>query len=261
MATDDVNQFANLLASELEAAELRWAKAITKVEFEFADKGAFNGSARVHQTAERLNEGLTQYRQYIFDKWTSYIRPRLQSLGASDQAAFVEAALGALDRATTVAVDQFDARPKPGPSMDYMADLIKSSGQRERQSLEAELRLYLSTPVESPAGVSVVTHGANSPVNMGGTLNQQVNINQAMAEFITALAALLEAMSQVQDHRLDDVRDIVIEAKNEAAKPKPNKLKLQSILGGIKTGIEGVAVLEKAWELVEHATKVLGLPI
>lgn len=41
----------------------------------------------------------------------------------------------------------------------------------------------------------------------------------------------------MKDHpQLADVRAIVIEAKDEAAKPAPNKLKLRSILGGIKDG-------------------------
>jgi hypothetical protein len=260
MTDDAIAQFCGLLASELEAAQHRWAKEIMKVEADATAKGAFHSGRRISVTAERLSEGLIQYRQYMFDRWGSYVRPRLASLPPTDQTAFVDVALGAFDKAIARAIAQFEARPRPSPHIDFSGP-IKDTGARERRSLEAELRLYLSTPARANV-TNVSTYGANSPVNVGsGTLNQQINTAEGMGELVVALVALLEAMGQVQDHRLDDVREIVIEAKDEAGKPKPNKLKLGAILGGIKTGIEGVAVLEKAWELVQHISQSLDLPI
>jgi hypothetical protein len=260
---DDVKQFTSILASELEAAQQRWVKAVGQVEAELASKGRFESGVRIVMITECLNDGLVLYRRFIFDKWTAYVRPRLASLASTGQTNFLDAALGEFDRAVTDAVAKFEGRPSsPSHPMSNFSGSIKETGERERRSLKAELRLYMSTPVDPPAGVnvSVTTHGSSSPVNLGsGTLNQQINAAEGMGELATALAALLEAM---KDHpQLSDVHDIVIEAKDEATKPKPNKLKLGVILGGIKTGIEGVAVLEKAWDLVQHAMKALDLSL
>jgi hypothetical protein len=264
-ANDDVSQFTDLLASELHTAQDRWSKAMAQVEAELASKGRFESGARIAKVAECLNDGLILFGRFIFEKWTAYIRPRLASQSAAGQMAFVDAALGQFDRAVADAIARFEARPSTPPHpMANFSGSVKETGARTRRSLEAELRLYLSTPVDAPAStnVTVATHGSNSPVNVGsGTLNQQVNVTQGMAELVTALAGLLEAMRQGQDHQLDDVREIVVEAKDEATKPKPNRLRLRSVLAGIKTGIEGIAVLEKAWELVESAAHALDLTI
>jgi hypothetical protein len=263
MPHDDVTSLAELLASELEAAQLQWSKEIIKVESEMNAKGMLHSGSRMSQTADRLNKGIVLYRKYIFDTWIAYIKPRLPSLSAAERTAFASAAVAALDQATGGAVGQLEGRPGPGlrSSTDFAAP-IKETGQRERRRLESEIRLYVSTPVSTPpASIHVSTHGANSPVNMGsGAIHQQVNTAEGMAELVAALRSLLDAMSQMQERsELNEVREIVVEAKDEAGKPVPNMLRLRSILGGIKTGIEGVAVLEKAWELVQQASKALGL--
>jgi hypothetical protein len=262
MPDDAVSSFAELLASELEAAQLRWAQEITKVESEANANGRFHSGARIHQTAERLSEGIVLYRRCIFHKWTSYVRPRLPSLSVTDRAAFEAAALAALDQAIAGAVGQFEGRPKPGlqSSTDFAAP-IKSIGQRERRGLENEIKLYVSTPTPASAGVSVVTHGSNSPVSVGsGSVHQQINTTEGMGELVVALTSLLDAMRQMQDHvQLNEVREIVVDAKDEAAKPVPNRLKLRSILAGVKVGVEGIATLETAWGAVHRVVQMIGL--
>jgi hypothetical protein len=258
MADDPRTELANLLAAELEAAQLRWAKAVTEFESLCNSKGRFLSGARIIGTAEKLNDGLVQYRQFIFDKWVTYVRPRLPSL--PDQSAFVEVALAAMDKAIAGALGQFDARPKvSGVSTDFSGP-IKEAGARERQSLESELKLYISTPTGTAASmnVNVTTHGPGSPVNVGsGTQTQQINTAEGMGELVLALTTLLDAM---KDHpQLGDVREIVIEAKDEAAKPAPNKLRLRAILGGIKDGLQGTAALLPAWESVHRVMQMLGL--
>jgi hypothetical protein len=263
MSDDPRAQLANLLSAELEAAQRRWAKAVLEFESLCASKGMFQSGARITGTAERLCEGLVGYRQFTFDKWTAYVRPRLPSLPAADQAAFVEVAIAAMDKAIADALGQFDDRPKPQSraAMDFSGP-IKETGARERQSLESELRLYISTPTTPPASmnVNVTTHGPGSPVNVGsGTQTQQINTAKGMGELVAALTTLLEAM---KDHpHLGDVREIVVEAKDEATKPAPNKLKLRSILGGIKDGLQGVAALHPAWESVHRVMQMLGFAV
>ena len=173
-------------------------------------------------------------------------------------------ALAALDQAIVKAIGQFEGRPKPGlQRVEDFAAPIRETGLRERRLLESEINLYVSTPAPASAGLSVVTHGSNSPINAGsGTLNQQVNSAEGMAELVVALGSLLDAMKQVQDPvELNEVREIVVEAKDEAAKPAPNKLRLRSILAGVKVGVEGIATLEAAWEAVHRVMQLLGLVI
>jgi hypothetical protein len=257
-------QLHSLLSTELDAAQLRCAKRVTEVESLAASKGAFNSGARIMMTAECLNEGIVQYRQFILEKWSAYVRPRLSSLPYDEQSAFVDLALEAMDKAIAGALRLFDTRSKPHiQSATPLSEPIIETGARERRSLEVELRLYMSTPTNTSAGmnVNVTTHGPGSPVNVGsGTLNQQIKTAEGMAELVAALGSLLDAMSQMQDRlELNEVREIVVEAKDEAAKPVPNKLKLRSILAGVKDGLQGVAAVQPAWDVVHRMIQMLGL--
>jgi hypothetical protein len=145
-----------------------------------------------------------------------------------------------LDQAITGALDQFQGRQMPGliRATDFSAP-ITTAGARERTLLESELRLYMTTPTNSPASVvNVTTHGHSSPVNVGsGTQNQQINTAEGMGELVLALTALLGAMKD--QPQLTEVREIVIEAIDEALKPAPNRLRLRSILGGIRMACRG----------------------
>ncbi len=260
MTNDPCIQLAALLSTALQAAREQWAKNVMKVENEANARGLFHSSARMVQTAERLDEGLIHYRQFIFDKWTAYVRPRLPSAPPPEQAAFLGVALAAFDAAASAALQVLNSRPKPGTqiSTDFSGP-IRDTAARERRLLETELSLYTSTPTDTPASVfNVTTHGHSSPVNVGsGTQNQQINTAEGMSELVLALTALLDAM---KDHpELREVREIVIEAKDEAAKPAPNGLKLRSILSGIKDGLQGVAALHPAWASVHRVMQMLGL--
>src|SRR5260370_17581558 len=92
-----VQDFATLLSAELDAERKRSADEVTQVEYQFAQKGTFSSGARVVQTAERLSAGIVRYRQCIFEKWTSYIRPQMSSLTDPDRAASLRVPLTALD--------------------------------------------------------------------------------------------------------------------------------------------------------------------
>lgn len=263
MNTDPRIHLGSLLSSELEAAQSRWARAIKEFESFCSARGMLQSGARITGTADRLCEGLVQYRQFIFDKWTAYIRPRLASLPVSEQSAFVEVALAAMDRAITAALGHFVGRPKFSSlrAEDFSAP-IQETGTRERNSLESELRLYMTTPTNTPAGmnVHVTTHGHSSPVNVGpGSLKQQTKTAEGMGELVAALVALLDAMKSHPE--LNDVREIVIDAKDEATKPTPNKLKLSAILGGIKDGLQGVAAMQPAWASVHRVMQMVGLVV
>ena len=148
MSDDPTTQFANLLASELEAAEQRWAEEIMKIEADATPKHALHSGGRILVT-ELLSEGLAQYRVCILDKWRSHVRPRLVALSATDLEAFFDVALAALDKAVADAVAQSEARPKPKlqEGIDFSRP-IKATGQIARSTLESELRPHMRDPID-----------------------------------------------------------------------------------------------------------------
>jgi hypothetical protein len=261
MPDDAVEHFVKLLSAELDAERKRSADEVTQAEYRFAQNGAFSSGARVVQTAELLSAGVVRYRQCIFEKWTSYVRPRMPSLTEADRAAFVGAALNAMDAAIEAAQNHHNSRPGfnglTGP-----LEQIAHVGARERTLLEAEVNLYMTTPTApSSQTVHVATHGANSPVIVGdaGSINQEVHSAEGMANLVAAIGGLLEAMAQAPRPELDEVREILLEAREEAAKPSPNRLKLATTLAGSKDIVQTVATLQPAWEAVVRIAQMLGL--
>ena len=80
-----------------------------------------------------------------------------------------------------------------------------------------------------------------------------------MSELVSALNRLLEAMAESQRPELAEVREILVEAKEEAAKPSPNRLKLSTLLAGSGGIVQTVAALQPAWEVVHRLARTLGL--
>lgn len=259
MPDEAVQHFATLLSSELEAERQRSETEMVQVEFDFAMRGMFQSSARVFHTALRLSEGIVRYRKFIFEKWTSYVRPRMTSVSDGDRAAFVGVALNAMDVATAMAHELHQSRPEFNNLTGPLAEITKV-GTRERGFLEAEVNLYMTTPTAPPSQIHVSTSGANSPVNVGsGSLTQQVNSAEGMTELVSALNRLLQAMAEAQRPELAEVREILLEAKEEAAKPSPNRLKLSMILAGAGGIVQTVAALHPAWDAVHQLARSLGL--
>jgi len=260
MRDEAVQHFATLLSSELATERQRSATEMMQVESDFVMRGMFQSGARVHHTALRLSEGIVRHRKFIFEKWTSYVRPRMTSVSDGDRAAFVGVALTAIDAATSMAKELHQSRPGFNNLTGPLAEISKV-GTRERRLLEAEVNLYMTTPTAPPSQtIHVATHGTNSPVNVGsGSLNQQINSAEGMADLISALNGLLEAMALVPRPELADVREILLEAKEEAAKPSPNRLKLSTILAGAGGIIQTVAALQPAWGVVHQLARTLSL--
>jgi hypothetical protein len=259
MPDESLPHFSRLLAFELDAAQLRMFDEVTRVESDYNSRGLFQSSARMVQTAKTLMAWLELYRRYIFEKLTSYIQPRLSSLTEADRVALAGAALNALDAAFKGAKNHYATRSQFNPHLIGPLAMIEEAGARERILLEAEVYLYMTTP--TPASqIHVSTHGANSPVVVGsGSLNQQVHAAEGMAELASAIGSLLELMAQAPRPELAEVREILLEAKEEAAKPAPNRTKLSAILAGSKDAIQTVATLQPAWETAHRFAQALGL--
>jgi hypothetical protein len=138
---------------------------------------------------------------------------------------------------------------------------VSEEGQRQQATLEAELKLFLTTPAPSVVSqVHVTTHGRNSPVNVGGgTLRQRIDSGASMADLAQALAELLTAIDQYHHGKLAEERDVLEEAQVEANRAEPNRLRLKSILAGCKDGIQTVASLQPAWQSAQRLAQMLGL--
>jgi hypothetical protein len=181
-------------------------------------------------------------------------------LTEADRSAFVGAALNALDVAVEGAEKHYSTRSQFNQLTSPLAE-IEKAGARERKLLEAEVNLYMTTPT-APASQSihVSTHGSNSPVNVGsGSISQEVHTAEGMVELTAAIGRLLDGMAQMPRPELSEVREILLEAREEATKPAPNRLRLRSILAGTKDGLAGVAALQPAWETVYRVAQMLGL--
>src|SRR5260370_25275638 len=260
MPDASVQDFATLLSAELDAERKRSADEVSEVEYQFAQKGTFSSGARVVQTAERLSAGIVRYRQCIFEKWTSYIRPRMSSLTYADRAAFVGVALSALDAAIEGAKNHHNSRPGFSQLTGPLAE-IANAGARQRGLLEAEANLHMTTPTAPPSQtVHVSPRGSNSPINVGsGSLHQQLPSPEGMADLVFAISGLLEAMAKAPRPELADVAEILLEAKEEAAEPSPHRLKLSTILAGSKAIVQTAAALHPAWQAVYPIPQMLGL--
>jgi hypothetical protein len=256
MPDESLPHFSRLLAFELDAAQLRLFEEVRRVESDYNSRGLFQSPARMVQTAKTLIAWLELYRRYILEKSTSYVQPRLSSLTEADRVAFAGAALNALDAAIKSAKNQYASRCQFGPLA-----MIEEAAGRERSLLESEVHLYMTTPTTT-SQVHVSTHGANSPVVVGsGSLNQKVHAVEGMAELASAIGSLLDMMAQAPRPQLAEVREILLEAKEEAAKPTPNRTKLSSILAGSKDAIQTVATLQPAWETAHRLAQMLGLVV
>jgi hypothetical protein len=254
-----IQQFSKLLSAELETEQMRSSEEVTQLEYQFANKGSSNSGARLVQMGICLSEGIIRYRRCIFEKWTTYIRPRLPELSDADRGAFVEAALSAIDAAIAGAQAHYRSRPVTS-ILTGPLDQIAQIGGRERALLEAELGLYMSTPTVAPSqNIHVSTLGTNSPVNVGsGTIHQRVHVAEGMGELVRALGALLDTMAQSSRSDMAELREILVEAKEEAAKPQPNRLRLSSILAGCRDIVQTVGSWQPAWEAVHRAGQLVG---
>jgi hypothetical protein len=201
----------------------------------------------------------------VFEKWTTYVRPRLASLSQTDREAFIQAAADALNRAIAGLRSNMNQRLRTGSGLasgaiDSARRSFEDIASREKQHLMAELSLYMTTP-PTPAGtnINVVTSGANSPVNVGpGTLSQRIGGQASMQDLAAALGSLIELIDRHHSDDARELREVVAEAKAEAEKSAPNRLRLKSILAGCRDAVQTFAALDPGWQGVQAIAHMLG---
>jgi hypothetical protein len=257
-----LSDFQALMGAELETELGLVAKAIMAVEHQASSNGMFQSSRRVIQTAEAAAEGITRYRQTVFDKWTTYLRPRLSNLTDIERLEYIETAAAALRGCIARVKSTCKSRARFNGGAEQIAqNTLDRAGARELALLTSELNLYATTPQQVPVSpVNVVTHGANSPVNVGhGTLAQSVQLGSSMTELAAALGNLLAAMDTHHHGAAPDLRQYIEEAKREAEKPQPSLLRLKGFFGAAKDAVQTFAGLSPAWDVAQRIAHSLGL--
>jgi hypothetical protein len=211
-------------------------------------------------------EALGRFRNYLFSKWADYLKPRVESVTVEEQDAI---------KATVVAAfnEFYDGLHKQLIEQSPHGDLnpdgalhrdFHSVAARELAALEAELGIDMTTPSSKSSGpMNVNTFGPNSPVVVGpGRVTQTIQTNASAADLAVALGTLLaqiDAQRTAGVQGLDDARDMIEQAKEEAERPQPSLGKVGMILRGTKPVLEAVAVLGPALTSVVAILSALGL--
>lgn len=262
--TDALAQFDALMRSALDAEVARAALDVRKVEAAANSVGQLNGSRRVVETARVLGEAIERFRVTIDEKWKAYMKPHLSTLTDSERYSYINSAIRPLDACAAKMEAELTGRTTLAGMQHIGQQLMRhlqDIADRERRFLAAELNLYAITPMPGSApAVHVTTHGQNSPVNVGsGTLAQSVRTTTAsMAELSKALSDLLAAIDSHHGGAAPELRQVIEDARTEAEKPDPNRLRLKGSLGAAKDVVQTIGGLSTAWDAVERIAKGIG---
>ena len=97
------------------------------------------------------------------------------------------------------------------------------------------------------------------------TANVVMNLSHLDREALReALERVKEGLSIVEDlpgHPKEEVLDLVEEAKTEVGKPRPNGMRLGSVLMAVGTAIQTVGSLQPAYQALKAALLPLGIPL
>lgn len=235
----------------------------TRIDAEAASKGMFRSGRRLILLSDAYAQGIQRHRRAVFDVWATYIKPHLNGANATECRSMV---LAAFDKSVQAAITDHDQRitkdAKAIQAERASASLLQSflaKTASERLALESQAKLHGALPVQPPSP-QVVVHatGRNNSINVGsGSAHQIVHEGADLAALAQALGQLLAELRAQQAEA--DLTSLVADAKAEAEAPKPNKLKLASLLGGAATGVQVLGSVPTAWELVKSAGKALGL--
>jgi hypothetical protein len=206
-------------------------------------------------------DGVQRHRRTVFEMWSTYIKPHI---GAANAAACQALAIEAFDASLkAITLDHDRHLAKAGGALMQATDPLRQSfpGRvaHERAALETQTALHVALPM-APLAPHVVVNatGRNTNVNVGsGSAHQTVQENLETGALVDALAQLL---AELRHRQADpDLTAIVVDAKAEAEAPKPNKLKLASLLNGTAIGVQALGSAPAAWDMVMTAARALGL--
>ena len=142
--------------------------------------------------------------------------------------------------------------------IDGEVDLaVASLEQRQRASSQGG---KITSVYQFYAPVAAVVSGANASAsvvqNMGA--QEKSDLGAALDTLRAAIAVAAEVRDQSQK---EDLLELVSEARQELDKPKPNGLRLTSVLSGIGQAVQTIGSVDAAYQAVKVVAAVLGLQL
>lgn len=156
----------------------------------------------------------------------------------------------------------------PANAMQAGMDIIEKAFQRESARVKAEVQLLVAASENMKATAhqpGITINGDGNVVNTGN--GNQVNV--ATTIDTNAATALANALKASLDHLAalptgtpvdaDEVKELIEDALAEVQKPKPNNIKIASVIKGIGQAIKFVPDLKAAYDVIKPAAASAGI--
>ncbi|WP_146143953.1 hypothetical protein [Rhizobium sp. JAB6] len=156
----------------------------------------------------------------------------------------------------------------PANAMQAGMDIIEKALQHEFARAKAEVQLLIAAsenmkPTAHQPGITI--NGDGNVLNTGN--GNQINV--ATTIDTNAATALANALKASLDHLAvlpagtpvdaDEIKELVEDALAEVQKPKPNKIKIASVIKGFAEAIKFVPELKAAYNVIKPAAAVAGI--
>jgi len=135
----------------------------------------------------------------------------------------------------------------------FVLSLLRQTEARERKTESSGQIFNFYSPI------GAIQTGPSATANV--VMNLSHLDREALRE---ALERVKEGLSIVEDlpgHPKEEVLDLVEEAKTEVGKPRPNGMRLGSVLMAVGTAIQTVGSLQPAYQALKAALLPLGIPL
>ena len=109
----------------------------------------------------------------------------------------------------------------------------------------------------SPIGA--IQTGPSATANV--VMNLSPRDREALREALERVKEGLSIVEHLPGHPKEEVLDLVEEAKTEVGKPRPNGMRLGSVLMAVGTAIQTVGSLQPAYQALKAALLPLGIPL
>jgi hypothetical protein len=135
---------------------------------------------------------------------------------------------------------------------DAEVDLAVASLARraEREGVASVYQFY------APVGAVVSGSHASASVVQNIGAQERVELSAALERILEGVVGALEDVGQ---ERRDDLVELVREAREEIDRPRPNGLRLTSVLQGIGSAVQTIASVEPAYQTLKGAAALIGV--
>ena len=148
-----------------------------------------------------------------------------------------------------------DTRDRALAKVNNAIDLFVVGLQRQEEAKKNQSAAVFN--FYSPVGA--VQTGASAVAHVVQNLSSQDR--EALLRALDLVKQSLEAVDNLPGSPKQEIIELVLEARTEADKSKPNGTRLQSILPAIATAIQTVGSLKPAYDTLKAALLPLGMPL